>query len=174
MNITRSSLLEHILVHYRQCYDVTTPPESEEPLVAIADFHEHQTGYMLVRKAEMWSADRHEYAYFYSVPHLTSTLAEELIAKTRKLGEVKVDPVSGHMSSSIVAIFLCDSSDEEARRVVKKYHMRKSFRFSLRGWMEGHTAMVDLSDGTVIANGAGRNNARFLKSLLKSLQKKKA
>lgn len=173
-DFTRDSLLEKILDHYSSCYDITRPGEEELPLVATADFHEQQTGYVLIRKAEMWSADRHEYAFFYSVPKLTVDIFNELIAKTRALGEPKVNPESGHMSSNIVAIFLCDSADEAAVKALRKYHYRKSFRFSFLGWMELHTALVDLSSGEAFSNGAGRNNAKFLRSLLKSRAKKLA
>lgn len=166
MEWTRENLLDRVLDHYSVYYDVARCDASDAPLMARAAFHEHGTGYALIRKAEMWSADRHEYAFFFSVPHLTREIYETCLAQTRTLGEPLVDPVSGHMSTFLVAIFLCESVDSDAVKALKTCRIRKSFQFSLKGWMEVHTAAVDLGKDTVVGNAAGRNTVKFLKSLL--------
>lgn len=166
MEWTRETLLDHMLDRYSAYYDVDRCEEREAPLAARAAFHEHGTGYALIRKAEMWSADRHEYVFFFSVPHLTRALYEACLAQTRRLGEPLVDPVAGHMSTYLVAVFLCEDADPDALQAVKKCSIRKSFQFSLKGWMEVHTAAVDLGKDTVVGNAAGRNTVKFLKSLL--------
>ncbi len=166
-NKTREDFLERFLSVYARWYDVVRAEPEEAPLFACAEFHEHQSGFMLVRKAEMWSADRHEYSYIFSVPHLTPEIFSECMQKALHHGETKVDPVPGHMSSGIVAVFVCDSADPEAVELLKKFHWRKSFRFSLRGWAEAHTAMVITGENTVVSNAPGRNTAKLMKSILK-------
>lgn len=166
MELTREKLLTRVLQAYAPYYDIERRDEGDAPLSAIATFHEHGTGYVLFKTAEMWSADRHEYVYIFSVPHLTKELYERCLARARGLGEPRIDPVKGHMSSFIVAEFLCDSADADAVRALKKCRIRKSFQFSLKGWMEVHTAVVELGKDSVAANPAGRNTAKFLKSVL--------
>ena len=173
MNESRQELLEKVLEKYSVWYDVTRLEPEEQPLVATAYFHEHETGFMMVRKAEMWSADKHEYTYFFSLEHLDAKSAEACINRAKELGEKLIVPKAGHMCSSIVAVVFCDTADAEALKIIRSYHFRKSFQFSLKGWMEIHTAMMEVGKASVIANRAGRNTAKFLDSLVHPLEKKK-
>lgn len=166
MELTRQSLLERVIKAYSPYYDVEYCRETDAPLTATAVFHEHGSGYVLFKTAEMWSADRHEYVYIFSIPHLTLELYERCLAQARALGESQIHPVKGHMSSFVVAEFLCDSADTDAVRALKKCSIRKSFQFSLKGWMEVHTALIELGKVSVTANPAGRNTAKFLKNVL--------
>jgi hypothetical protein len=166
MELNREALLERVLDIYSPYYDIQRCEEADTPMVAQAAFHEHGTGYILIRKAEMWSADRHEYVYFFSVPHLTLELYERCVEQARQLGMERIHPAPGHMCSYVVAMFFCDSADEDAVKALKKCRIRKSFQFSLHGWMELHTALVELGKDSVAANPAGRNTAKFLKSVL--------
>lgn len=159
--MTRSDLLEKILAAYAHCYDITRC--EGEPLVARAEFHERQSGYMLVRRAEMWSADRHEFAFFFSVPTLDLETFEACVARTRELGEPLVSPKAGHMCTSLVAVFLCDEASAEAVRALRKFRYSKSFRLSLNGWLELQTAAAVLPNCEAFSNAAGRKVAKFLK-----------
>lgn len=166
MELTLSALQERVLAAYRPYYDIERMDESDAPLVAAAAFHEHEVSYMIVKKAEMWSADRHEYAYFFTVPHLTLELYEQCLDRARELGEPLVKPDANHMSTFLVAVFLCESADDDAVQALKKCRIRKSFQFSLKGWMEVQTALVELGKDSVIANSAGYHTAKFLKNVL--------
>lgn len=165
----QKSFLEEILSRYAGSYDVARNTEENSPLVATADFHEHQSGYVLVRRAEMWCADRHEYAHFFCAENFNAEFFQECMDKTMKLADEKVQPGRGHMCSVVSAVFICEDADEAAVRLLQKYRYRKNFLLSLRGWMEVHTALVTLSDGKVYANAAGKNDKRFLDSLLKKV-----
>lgn len=166
MELTRQALLTRVLKAYSPYYDVECCEAADAPLAATAVFHEHGSGYVLFKTAEMWSADRHEYVYIFSIPHLTKELYERCLTQARTLGESQINPVKGHMSSFIVAEFLCDSADIDAVRALKKCRIRKSFQFSLKGWMEVHTALIELGKVSVTANPAGQNTAKFLKNVL--------
>lgn len=173
MGESRQELLQKILDQYSVWYNVKQYGPESEPLMAAAEFHERETGYMMVRKAEMWSADKHEYTYFFSLGHLDAMKAEACIAKARELGEPLIVPKTGHMCSNIVVVVLCDTADAEAVKIIRSYHYRKSFQFSLKGWMEVHTAVLEVGKASVIANGAGKNTAKFLNSLLHPVARKK-
>lgn len=171
----RNDLLERVLVSYAPCYDIQRTEDENDPLVARAAFHEHGTGYILVKRAEMWTADRHEYVWIFSVPHLTEAFFRESLAKVLAEGEPMVDPKPGHMSTNLVAMFLCDDAEEEALTAAKKCRIRKSFQFSLRGWMEVQTAVAEMGRAAVTGNASARDTAEFLKNLLHpKVERKKA
>ena len=163
---TRDTLLPRLLRSYAAYYDVE-PMEAQEPLVATAFFHVHGTKYVLSKKAELWATDNNEYVYFFSVPHLTEEVVDQCIQLAYDRGMEHIHPDKNHMSSYIVALFLCDTYTEEAMKKVKRCRMRKSFQFSLKGWMEVHTAMIGVGMEPVVAgNPDGRKTVEFLKSLL--------
>lgn len=165
MEETREALLTRLTDTYGTWYNLT-PVEGEGPLAAKGEFHEHGTGYMLIRKAEMWCADTHDYLYIYSVDRLTPEVFEACLTKTRELGEPLVAPDRNHKSTYITALFVCDTAEEEALKALKKLRIRKSFKLSLHGWMEIHAAAVVLRGGTITSNGDGRRTAEFLKNVL--------
>ena len=153
---TRDTLLPRLLRSYAAYYDVE-PMEAQEPLVATAFFHVHGTKYVLSKKAELWATDNNEYVYFFSVPHLTEEVVDQCIQLAYDRGMEHIHPDKNHMSSYIVALFLCDTYTEEAMKKVKRCRMRKSFQFSLKGWMEVHTAMIGVGMEPVVAgNPDGR------------------
>ena len=166
MEDTRAELLQKLLNSYSKWYDISLQPAESEPFVARGEFHEQAGGYMLVKSAQTWSADRNEYVYFFSVPHLTKADAEQFVNKARELGEARVNPDKNHMSSNIVMVALCDEADADALAAVKAVRIRKSFQFSLKGWMEVHAAVIEVGKTEVTANFAGYNTAKFLKSIL--------
>ena len=163
---TRDTLLPRLLRSYAVYYDVE-PMEAQEPLVATAFFHVHGTKYVLSKKAELWATDNNEYVYFFSVPHLTEEVFDQCIQLAYERGMEYIHPDKNHMSSYIVALFLCDTYTAEAMRRLKRCRIRKSFQFSLKGWMEVHTAMIGVGMEPVVAgNSDGRKTVEFLKSLL--------
>ncbi|MCR5664526.1 MAG: hypothetical protein K6G17_06580 [Oscillospiraceae bacterium] len=170
----RAELLDKILRVYAPCYDIEVIEQPETPLVAKAAFHEHGAGYVLSKRAELWRADRHEYVWFYSVPHLTEAFVRESLRQVVAEGEPLVDPKPDHMSTTLAAIFLCDDADEEALNAVKTCRIRKSFQFSLWGWMEVQTAAAEMGRAAVTGNTCARDTAKFLKNLLHpKLERKK-
>ncbi len=170
---TRQEALETLLRAYSVWYDITRCNEADAPMVAQAAFHEQGTGYLLSKKAKMWGADRNEYVFLFSVPHLTEDAARRCIAQAQALGDERIVPGKEHMCSYIVAEILCDTADEAAVQAVRRYHRRKSFQFSLQGWTETHTALVELGKDSIVANPDGRLTAKFLKSALYPKPKKR-
>lgn len=172
MPMDREALLNRLLRAYTAYYDVERV-EGQEPLVATAFFHIHGVKYVLVKKAQLWAADNNEFVYVFSCPRLTAELYERCLEQAYEAGSRLIQPDENHMSSYIVALFLCDACDPEARKRLKRCRRRKSFQFSLKGWMEVHTAVIDLGMDAVTANSDGRNTADFLKTVLHPEQRKK-
>jgi len=173
MELTREQITERVLDSYSRWYDIEPAAEEKRPMIATAQFHEHGAGYVLLKSAKTWTADRHEYVYFYSVPHLTTELYQKMLDEAVALGEPLVNPVKGHMCTYIVMVVFCDTADEEALMLLKKCSIRKSFQFSLKGWMEVQTAAVEVGKASVTANLAATNTANFLKSVISPQRRRK-
>ena len=162
----RSELLEKVIQGYAPYYDIERAEDEQDLLRGTAAYHEHGSGYLLSKKAVLYTADKHEYVWFFSVPVLTKELFQNCLDRVLAEGMPKVDPKPGHMSTNLVAIFLCDEAEDEAAAAAKKCRIRKSFQFSLRGWMEVQTVVVDLRRDAVTQNACAGNTAKFLKNLL--------
>lgn len=166
MALNREELLNKVLRAYSVWYDITRCNEADAPMAASGTFHEVGTSFLISKKAKMWTAKRNEYIYFFSMPHLTVALFEECVVQALRLGEPQIVPDKEHMCSYVVAEFLCDTADEDVIHAVKRYRRRKSFQFSLQGWMETHVALIELGKDSVVSNPDGRQTAKFLKNVL--------
>ena len=83
-----------------------------------------------------------------------------------------INPGPNHMYTYITALFLCDSCDDDARKALKRCRLYKSFRMSYWGWMDFHTAMVELPEEKVSSNASGHSAAQVFKQGLFHKQKK--
>lgn len=170
----RVDLLEQVLDRYAAWYDVSRAAEEEAPLAATAQYHEHSTGFALIRKAEMWSADRHEFVFFFTLSELTAEKYDECFARALEMGEPLIKPDKDHMCSAITIVFFCDRVSEDARRKVTGCRYRKSFMFSLKGWMEVRACAVDLEESAVLANPVARDTKVFMDRVLHPRKRKRS
>lgn len=164
----RTDLLENLIKGYAPYYDVEYAKDDKLPLVARCTFHVHSEKYVLTKKAVLWDADSHEHVFVFSLPHLTKELYEECRDAVYEKGMALIDPKPGHMYTYLTTVFLCDSCDPEARKELRRCRLHKNFRFSLYGWMDFHTALVDLKQKKIDTNSSGHANAKFLKKLLRA------
>lgn len=134
-------------------------------LKARCDYHMRDSQYVLVKKAELWAAESHEYLYLWDMSHLDGAGLEEIFRRTIADGEPRVKPHSQHMYTYLTAVALCGSADPDALAQLKKLKKRREFKLSLHGWMEFRIAAVDLSNGEITVNRAGKALAKDLKRL---------
>ena len=171
---TREKLLNRLLRSYQSYYDIYPTENGEKdglPLAAHCRFFIHSEKYVLIKKAKLWEADSNEFLYIFSLPHLTEELYDSCEKYAYEEGMKQIDPKPGHMCSYITAMFLCDTCDPAALKKLRKNHIYKSFRFSLYGWMDYHTALFTLSDNGIYTNRSGRDNVKFMKSILSQCTK---
>ena len=173
-NVSRDETLEWLKRYFSAYYDVNEYAAEHEPLMLRCDLHVNNQKYFLLKKNVVWEAGCHEYIYVFSLPKLT----EEMYLACQRLaydaGMKLVDPVPGHMYTYITCIFLTDETEPSAVKALKKCRIRKSFRFSLRGWMEFHTALLNCSDGRTAANRGGREYAKLFNKFLKAKKEKES
>ena len=136
------------------------------PLKALCAYHMRDSQYVLVKKAELWAAENHEYLYLWDAEQLDTALVEEMFRRTLADGEPRVRPHSQHMYTYLTAVALYDSAQPDALERLKKLKKRREFKLSLHGWMEFRIAAVDLSTGEITVNRAGKALAKDLKRLM--------
>ena len=166
MSFTKDEVLRKINKAYFASHNITSHDENSEGLVMEAEFHVHSEKYVLSKKAQLYEMDSNEYVYVYYYPNLTLDIFNKTVTEAYELGFPKIEPNSSHRSSYIVAEFICDTYDTDVLNAIKKYRKRKSFQFSLHGWMETHTVLIDLGTESVSANSDGRLTGKFLKRVL--------
>ena len=135
------------------------------PLKALCAYHMRDSQYVLVKKAELWVAENHEYLYLWDAGRLDTAMVEEIFQKTLADGEPRVRPHSQHMYTYLTAVALYSSAQPDALERLKKLKKRREFKLSLHGWMEFRIAAVDLSNGDITVNRAGKALAKDLKRL---------
>ena len=142
MQYTRETAISTLLDSYRAYFNITLFEEEQKPLTAVCEFFEHSERYVLSRKAQLWASEAEEFIYLFDVDHLTLETYEKFRDYAREDGMKRANIGPGHMYTYITPIFICDSCDDDARKALKKCRIYQSFRFSLHGWMDFHTAIV--------------------------------
>lgn len=172
MEYTREAVIDRLLRSYSSCYNIHLIEDDQVPITARCDFFEHSGKYVISKKAELWSADNEEFLYLVNIPHLTMELYQKWRDYIHEDAMNRIHVGPGHMASYITPVFICDTCEEEARKALKKCRIYKSFHFSLHGWADHHTALIELSTGQIDANAGGRQTAKILKKVLYSKKSK--
>lgn len=158
-------VLEGLKKAYAAYFDIEEIDDGTA-LKARCGYHMRDSQYVLVKKAELWAAETHEYLYLWDAGHLDLDGVEEIFRRTLDDGEPRVKPHAQHMYTYLTAVALYDSADPDALDRLKKLKKRREFKLSLHGWMEFRIAAVDLSTGEITVNRAGKALAKDLKRLM--------
>lgn len=161
----RDTLLARLSEAYTAYFDVE-PVQDGSPLKSLCAYHSRGSQYVLIKKAELWAAETHEYLYLYSLPRLDFTSLVELQARTLEDGMPRIRPHSQHMCTYLSAVVLCDQADPDALAQLQKLKKHRDFKLSLHGWMEFRIAAVDLSTGDIATNRSGKDLGKSLSGLV--------
>lgn len=168
-------ILDKILRSYSTYYDVEKYDSRKDPLVAKCEFHVHNEKYVLTKKAQLWSSDANEYVYIFKMNSLTKDDFIKCKDYAYENGMKLINPKPGHMYSYITTIFICDTCEKEAERLLKKCKITKNFKFSLHGWMDFHISCINISENKICGNKSGNVTSKFLKEIFskkKSISRK--
>ena len=165
MSKLSQEVLAGLQAAYTAYYDIEEIDDGT-PLKVLCAYHNRDSQYVLVKKAELWAAESHEYLYLWDGGRLDVPLLEEVFRRTLADGEPRVKPHSQHMYTYLTAVVLYESVDPEALERLKKLKKRREFKLSLHGWMEFRIAAVDLSTGEIVTNRAGKGLGKDLKPLI--------
>lgn len=173
MQYTRETAINRLLDGYQTYFNITRFEDEHKPLTAICEFFERSEKYVVSRQAKLWTADCEEFVYLFDVECLTRELYERCRDQAYEDGMKRANIGPGHMYTYITPVFVCDSCQEEARRALKKCRIYKSFRFSLHGWMDFHTAVLEAESNKITTNRSGRCVEKILKNVLFNSKKKR-
>lgn len=171
---TRKEAVDKLLESYRGYYNIVLFEKEQKPLTALCEFFEHTEKYVLTRSANLWSAEREEFLYLIETEHLTKEIFEKYRDYALEDGMKRAHIGPGHMSTYITPVFICDTCEEETKKAVKNCRIYKSFHFSLHGWMDFHTAVLELSNkNKITTNSNGKCVGKILKNVLFQKEKKR-
>ena len=157
-------VLEGLKKAYTAYFDIEEIDDGTA-LKARCGYHMRDSQYVLVKKAELWAAENHEYLYLWDAGQLDAGLTDAIFQRTLADGLPRVRPHAQHMYTYLTAVALYDSAQPDALEQLKKLKKRREFKLSLHGWMEFRIAAVDLSTGEITVNRAGKALAKDLKRL---------
>lgn len=157
--------LNRLLLKYSGTFDIYQPYTIlgvEYP--AYGYFFSHVEKYVLVRKANMWSADTYEHVLFADPDELTEAhlleyrrAVEEYIEPTLVLKGEKL-PEPNHMYSYItIAVVTRKALSPDVEKSVKKFKFEKSYMHSIRGYSQARIAVASMEDEKVCVNSMGRS-----------------
>ncbi len=166
MQYTRASAIERLLTSYKAYYNINLKDDADMPLKAVCEFYEHSEKFVISKKAELWSADCEEFIYLFDVERLTTEIFEKCRDYAKEDGLRRANIHAGHMYTYITPVFVCDTCDDAAKKMIKKCRIYKSFKFSFHGWMDFHAAVFETSTGGIFTNPAGRSVGKVLRTVL--------
>ena len=171
MQYTRETAITKLLESYRAYFNIIMFEEEQKPLTAICEFFEHSEKFVLSRKAELWSADCEEFIYLFDVECLTKEIFEQCRDYAREDGMKRANIGPGHMYTYITPVFICNTCEDDARKALRKCRIYQSFHFSLHGWMDFHTAVLEVDHNKITTNRSGKCVEKVMKNVL--FQKKR-
>lgn len=166
MNYTVDEAVAKMLDSYEAYYNIHLSEDGPPFLVARCDFFSKTEGSMLVKNDVSWQYTSEEFLFLCKVDELTADLANEIIQYAHEQGSPMMHIGPRHMYSYITPVIICNKASEEAKQVIKKCRISKSFQFSLHGWMEVHTAVLEVNHNIITTNRGGKSVGKVLKSVL--------
>lgn len=129
--------------------------------------------YVLVKKAQLWAAEAHEYVFFVRTGHLDEETFRTYNDALLEEGLSRVEPKKDHMYTYVSVVFLAESIAPEVPKLIKKTRCHRDYRMSLYGWMDYRIAAYDCTSKRIYTNWAGRPLKQTLLSVTKKRRKHK-
>jgi hypothetical protein len=179
--VERTVYLDRLLSKFGSSFDIYIPYKIkgiEYP--AYAYHYTHQEKYVLVKEANMWSADSYEYVLFVE----TEVIDEAVIEKAKDIIENYFEPelvrkgekypAKNHMYSYLTVVIIGNHySDSKLASKVKRYHFDKGYMFSIRGYSAGRMIAVTMDDEKVTTNGAASKSKKVFKAVFDEVRANK-
>ncbi len=157
MELTSDEYFERLLRSYSDYFDIVRDTSYADLSVAAeAAFHSRSEKYVLVRKAQLWAAEAHEYVFFVRTDRLDPETYGTYSRVILEEGLSRVKPEKDHMYTYITLLFLADSVDQEVQKLIAKTRCHKDYLFSIHGWADYRVAAWDGTEQKAYTNRAGR------------------
>ena len=174
MALSKQEALEKLFDIFSHHYDIDREgKDGGGYFPATATYFLRDENYLISKKHVLNAVENYDYMYFYVADHVDEALLKEQIERSMELGKQRVKPHKEHMSSFITLVVIADTITPEAKKLLKRTHMRKYFWLALHGWMEYHIAAMEISTLTFLSNPAGRDVKKALEQNFGPKAKKK-
>ena len=161
--------LDRLLQKYSGTFDIYQPyviHGKEYP--AYGYFFSHTEKYILVREANMWSADSYEHVLFMRTGEVDQALIAEAYALIKDYMEPvlvckgEALPAQGHMYSYLTISLIAERPlSKQMQKAVRSFRFEKGYRFNTRGFSHGHIVCATMEDERVYTNYVGRKTAKL-------------
>ncbi len=167
--------LNQLLRKYSGTFDLYQPyviHGKEYP--AYGYFFSHTEKYVLVREANMWSADSYEHVLFITAQEVDQALIEEAEALVRNYMEPVLVrkgedlPAQGHMYSYLtISLIVQRPLSKQMQKAVRRFRFEKGYRFNVRGFSQAHIVCATMEDEKVYTNYVGRKAANLYQNIFR-------
>lgn len=163
-------LFESILDGYHGLFDIFSPHElCGRPVAAYCYFMSKNERYVLIKRAVIWSAESFEHVVIIEVPKLEEEGVLEMVGFLSQLEKTLIKPDRNHMYSYITVLLLCQNIEQSAKKRLKRIRFTKNYRFTWHGYSSGRIIAINVSEGEVVANAAGKPMISYFKKKLSAL-----
>lgn len=167
--MVKETYIEELLNEYSKSFDITRDYEiGGVKAEAYGYFSTVSEKYVINPKANLWSIHGFEHILFLDRNKVTvediaevrrlmvEHMAPELVCKGKKY------PEKDHMYSYVTVAFICDETpDEETLNSIRRFRFEKNYLMTIRGHVEGHLVLMDLSTGKACANKVAKHLTDF-------------
>lgn len=165
MELTLQQRLNRLLDAYSHQYDIDRDVTVEGgSFPATAFYYLRDENYLISRKHVLSALEQYDYTYFFLCDHLDLATLQAQIELSKRAGMANIKPHKEHMFSYVTLVILANTIDPEAKRLIKRTHMRKNFMLTLHGWMEYHIAAMECETNSFLSNPAGKEARKTLEA----------
>lgn len=175
MHMKAEMFLDELLPGYARTFDIYRPYEIDgEEYPAYGYFFSHLEKYVLLREANLWSADSYEHVLFRTyeqellpdeIAHLHDVIEGYVEPQMVRKGE-KTMP-ENHMYTYITCVLISEQViSKETVRAIRKFRFEKGYMMNVRGYSQARMMAVDLKKKKIYYNYHGRKLKKHYKEVL--------
>jgi hypothetical protein len=124
------------------------------------DFHANFcniTGRTFITKKDVIDkCENYEYCYIKKLDTATEVETAAYGQFLKKIVDECIEPGKDHMSTYVTGAIICNSIDDNAKKIIEKYSYSKAYSFYLKGWCDVRLLCIDLNNNEIITNKAGK------------------
>lgn len=172
-----ATYLDRLLLKYSNTFNIYKPFRiGARQYPAYGYFFSHNEKYVLVKEANMWSADSYEHILFWEEEEITeehikeaeSIIRNEMEAILVRKGEKY--PEKNHMSSLLTIVMLGQEPlSKEAAKRIKKFRFDKGYQFNMRGYSRGRIIAATMADRGVVASPDIKGSKKLFREVFKEV-----
>lgn len=173
--------LDRLLLCYGDTFDIYMPYQIHgQEYPAYGYFFSSEERYVLVREANMWTANRHEHILFMKV----DKIEEETIKEAADVIETYLEPElvragkkypdKDHMYSYLTVAILSDKAiEQEIVKKIRRYKFERGYLFNFRGFSQGNLICASMEDEKIVTNYQGKRMKKMYQGIFADVRQGK-